>query len=149
MFLLRIDTYGCTNASSIVIPSQQHMFKVPTVSPPQRTQLGQQPALHNSPNYPSASAPVWLPRQLLLIYNGALHDRKRRERAQTFPRTHTMKSSNSGSPALLTCVSVLLVAPWRQGGGWFSLRAHHLLPRTHPDHSPLIGKFNQQAITGG
>lgn len=88
-------------------------FKVQTVLTPQLTQLGQQTALHNSPNYPSAPDPVQQPRQVVLIYNGALRDRHQHEDTQM--STHTIKIPTMGNHAFLTCVSALLVTSRQRG----------------------------------
>lgn len=56
-------TCMCGHTHSIMQPKP--------ILPPQLTQLGQQTAFHNSPNYPAAPCSVHLPRRATLIYNGA------------------------------------------------------------------------------
>lgn len=56
-------TCMCGHTHSIMQPKP--------ILPPQLTQLGQQTAFHNSPNYPAAPCSVHLPRRATLIYNRA------------------------------------------------------------------------------
>ncbi len=133
----------CMDTHSIMQPKP--------ILPPQLTQLGQQTVLHNSPNYPAAPCLVQLPLSAMLIYNEA---HVTVSSISTHSTVHTQTQIPLHGKARIPPY-VCLSCWWLPSSeavsqlGWFSLKACRLLPRTRPDQSLLIRKFNHQPITHG
>lgn len=136
LFQILAERHICMDTNSIMQPRP--------ILPPQLTQLGQQPAPHDSPNYPAAPCLVQLPQWAVLIYNRAYVT------SSSTVHKHTLIPLNRKAcipPYVrLSCCWLLSSEAFSQLG-LFSLKACHLLQHTHPDQSLLIRKFNHQHVT--
>lgn len=122
----------CMDTHSIMQPKP--------ILPPQLTQLGQQTALHNFPNYPAAPCLVQLPLSAMLIYNEA-HVTVSSISTHSAVHTHTNSTPRESTHSSI-CVSVPLVASQQ----WGCVSAGLVLPQslppaaTYPSWSVTVNK---------